>query len=365
MEIVFRVEGLDEPAGEVDLLRLEQFVAAFRTGILRSAQAALNVPAHRRALEGDDIPRFRLTDVGEGSTALVLRSADERPVTVQSVQRHVEALSDYLSGRGWPVYMYAGERQAWGQVYRTLVTERAGSRVRVSVNERAVTVDEGAIDALERDPVLPPLQEILVTGDLHLIDVGASPHFNIRSADNDLRFELSAEIRDTVDANRWHRVRARARWEVGSNRAELVGSIEPSYDAPGITVLGEVEMPAWVSSQLDRLRRFRELKAGWLEADSIALSPRRIRAAEELSRQIARTFGDRVSGKGPFFAPTAEGTVEFEWSVGSRELICEIGQGQFNLLSSDERVDVFEGQVDQRGLFAWIAWLLGGQLPGV
>jgi hypothetical protein len=202
-----------------------------------------------------------------------------------------------------------------------------------------------------------------VTGDLHLIDVGASPHFNIRSPDNDLRFELSAGIRDAVDANRWHRVRARARWEVGSNRAELIGELERSNDAAGITVLGEVEMPAWVSSQLERLRRFRELKAGWLDVESIALSPRRIRAAEELSRQIARTFGDRASARGPFFAPTAEGTVEFEWSVERRELICEIGQGQFTILSSEDGIDVFEGEVDQRGLFAWIGWLLGGAQP--
>lgn len=362
MDVVFRIEGLDEPSGEVDLLRLEQFVIAFRSGILRSAQAALNVPAHRRALEGEEVPRFRLADIGEGSTALVLRSVDERPVTVQSVQRHVEALTDYLSGRGWPAYMYPGERQAWGHAYRALMANE-GAQVTVRLNGLEAKVDEGVVNALESAPVLPELQEVVVIGDLHLIDVGGSPHFNIHSPETDLRFDLHPGIRETVDAHRWHRVRARARWEVGSNRAGLIGDIERSVEAAGIQVIGDVALPEWVPSQLERLERFRELRAGWLDAESNALSPRRIKAAEELSRQIIRTFGDRVVAKGPFFVPTGEGTVEFEWTHGNRELICEVGLGRFSILTNEDGRDIFEGDVDQRGLFGWIDWLLGGEQP--
>ena len=57
--------------------------------------------------------------------------------------------------------------------------------------------------------------------------------------------------------------------------------------------------------------------------------------------------------------------MEFEWSVGTRELICDIGLGEFSILATQDRDDVFEGPVDQRGLFGWISWLLGGDRPNV
>jgi hypothetical protein len=364
MDLRVTVDGLEEPQGEVELLRLETFVGRFRTAVMRSAQAHLGVPAYRRTLGDEEPPHFRLVGVSPGSTGLLIRSADDRPVTVEAVGRHLAGLSEYERSGRWPPFIYPGERQAWGEAYRSLVG-RSPAIVRVAIDDQEVArVNRGLVDALEQVPVTPEYRDVVVVGELHLIEVEVQPRFHIRTPDLDLHFNLTDDIRDLVDRHRWRRVSAQARWEVGSNRAQLVGDLVESDEPAGVTVVGEVEVPGWVATQVERIRRFGTLADGWLDARSRGVPKATVQSSEELTRRIYEMFGDRIpEGSAPFFGPNSEGDIEFEWKVGDRELICEIKQGTYGLLVVEAGQEVFDGSITQRSLFGWIDWLLGGELP--
>jgi hypothetical protein len=125
-----------------------------------------------------------------------------------------------------------------------------------------------------------------------------------------------------------------------------------------------VEVPGWVTAQIERIREFRTLADGWLGARSQGIRNAAVESSVELARRIYETFGDRIPERsGPFFGPNSQGEVEFEWKVGGRELICEISRGTYGLLAIQEGYEVFDGAVTQKGLFAWIGWLLGGEQP--
>lgn len=364
MDLQVTVDGLAEPQGEVELLRLETFIARFRTAVMRSAQAHLGVPAYRRTLGDEEPPHFRLAGVLPGSTDLLIRSANDRSVTVEAVTRHIAGLSEYARTGRWPPFIYPGERQAWGDAYRALVG-RTQAVVRVAIDGIEVArVNRGVVDALEQVPATPEYREVRVVGQLHLIEVDLHPRFYIRTPDLDLHFILTDEIRDVVDRHRWRRVRAHARWEVGSNRAQLIGDLVESDELAGVTVVGEVEVPGWVATQVERIRRFGTFADGWLDAQSRGVPNATVQSSEELTRRIYEMFANRIpEGSAPFFGPNSQGDIEFEWKVGDRELICEIERGSFGLLALEAGREVFDGSTTQRSLFAWIDWLLGGELP--
>src|SRR5258708_31320343 len=155
MDLTFRIDGLNDPSGAIDLARLEQFVARFRSAVVRSAQAELGVPAYRRRLDGHDAPRFRLQDLSEGSTALVLRSVEDDHLTSQAVARHLDALAEFQASGSWPSYIYPGERESWGRVYTSLLPPTGGAgAVTINGAERA-RLDRAAAEELERKPGLP------------------------------------------------------------------------------------------------------------------------------------------------------------------------------------------------------------------
>jgi hypothetical protein len=367
MDLIVRLEGLNEPSGQIDLRRLEHFANRFRAALLRSAQAALGIPAYRRTLGDEEPPSFRLAGLTDGSTGLLLRSADDRNLTIESATRHLEGVNSYVATGQWPPYIYPGERQAWGYFYATLFDRRREGVAVVTVDgvEKA-RIDRGVMDALEQAPILPNYQLVTVIGELRLIEWEGQPHFNVRTPEVDLNFPMTDEIRESVDANRWRRVRALARWEVGTNRAQLVGDMESTQDPAGISVVGEVAVPGWVSNQIERIQRFARLPAGWSGPASKPVPGPRMETAKDLTQQIYEVFGDRIPPQSaPYFVPTAAGTVEFEWRVGNRELICELVSGGYDLLAVEAGEDIHEGTVVQRELFSWISWLLGGPRPGV
>lgn len=361
MDLKFHVVGLDDPPGEIDLLRLEQFAARFRAAIMASAKAELNVAAYRRTLPDEDPPRFRLADLTKGSTTLQVRSTDERPLTIQSATRHLDAVRTFIRDGGWPTYVLPGERQAWGAMYRGLAG-RQSVIVEVSVDGVAqARMEPSLVAALEQADLSPRFEHVEIVGELHLIEWANDPHFNIRTSDNDLRFALLPEFEDVIDGLRWKRVLARAQVEIGTNRARLLEEPVLTNETARLTVVSEVAVPGWVSKQLGRIHGFASLAPGWRGPQSRAIAANQRDAADELTRRIHEQFGSRIGDRrGPYFVPSAYGHLEFEWRVDDRELICELHGAKYELMARRGSEEQFDGAVDQRELFEWIRWLLDG-----
>src|SRR5260370_31912149 len=127
VEIRFRLTLRGEPSGTIDLGRLEGFAKAFRAATLKSAQASLSIPSFRHSLRDEPRPDYRLVDLTDGSTTLVLASSDDRPVTREAVSRHLEAVEEYDRTGAWPPYVYPGGLQAWAEVYQTLFRRSSGA----------------------------------------------------------------------------------------------------------------------------------------------------------------------------------------------------------------------------------------------
>jgi hypothetical protein len=329
---------------------------------LRSAQAALGIPSYRRRLGDEAPPEYRLSHLAPGSTTVGLVSVDDRQVSVDAVTRHLDGLDDFIRTGQWPRHMYPGERQAWADVYGSLFRGDLGASALVSVNGgEARRVDTAVREELAREPITPAYEEVQVVGSLHLIEVEVSPRFKIRTEDVDLSFELTAEIQPEVDGLRWRRVRARALWEVGSNRAKLIGSLELSADPAGVVTTRQIEVPKWISVEATRISDLARLPDGWGGSESKRVKPSMVERANELVRRIFESFPELVSvGSYPHFGPNLDGNIEFEWQVQDRFLNGEILPTGFDLLVVQGKEDLYEGTVSHKQLFEWISWLLTG-----
>ena len=365
MDIVIRLDIPGVPTGEIELSRLEQLAAEFRAATFSSAKASLDVPAYRRTLGDEERPEYRLASLSEGSTKLLIRSADDRQVTINAVERHLRAITDYRATGEWPRSFDVGERQDWGAFYRSLIRGSLGAVTTTTVEGLdVVTVDAPLVEAMRQEPVIPEYQRVELVGELHLIDVRGVPHFKIQTRDLDMSFELLDPYVDNVDSHRWQRVRVQAKWSVGTKHAQLIAPVEASQDEAGLTVIGNVATPAWINQVIDRLSRFEELRDGWLGRGSLAISSRRRDAARDLARRINEVFAERMpEGSSPFFAPTSDGGIEFEWTIEDRELIGEILSDDYDLLATLQGEDMFDGKVSRATLFGWINWLIAGGDP--
>lgn len=365
MDIVIRLDIPGLPTGEIELFRLEQLAAEFRAATFSSAKASLDVPAYRRSLGDEERPEYRLASLSEGSTKLLIRSTDERQITITAVERHLRAITDYRTTGEWPRFFDVGERQDWGAFYRSLIRGSSTAVTSTTVDGLdVVTIDAPLVEAMRQEPAIPEYKRVELVGELHLIDVRGVPHFKIQTRDLDMSFELLDPYRDSVDRHRWQRVRAQAKWSVGTRHAQLIAPVEPSQDEAGLTVIGDVETPTWISQIMDRLRRFEDLRDGWLGRGSLAISLPRRSAARDLARRISEVFAERIpKGSSPFFAPTSDGGVEFEWAIEDRELIGEILSDDYDLLATLKGDDMFDGRVSRATLFGWINWLIAGGDP--
>lgn len=360
----FRLIKTGDPDGQIEVGRLGEFARRFQTATFRSAQAALNIPAYRRNLGDEPRPQYRLTALGEGSVTLTVEAVDDRAVSAEAVTRHLEGLVDYRRTGRWPSHIYLGERQAWAELYRSVV-RHDDSVAEVAWNGAdPLRVDNVAVAAMAQEPTEPTFSRITCIGDLHMIEVERNPRFRINTEEIDLVFDLADDILVRIDPLRWRRVRAEALWEQGTNRARLIGGIEETDEPAGVTVLGEVAVPSWVTNQLERITRLAGLPA-WSVAPGIPkIRKSAADVAAELTRRINEQFGDRVPpDHGPFFAPNHEGNLEFEWQIGDRFLLCEIVPAGYHVLATEGNNVLWDGEVRHKELFDWIDWVLGGTRP--
>ncbi len=114
----------------------------------------------------------------------------------------------------------------------------------------------------------------------------------------------------------------------------------------------------WTSAQLSRIRSFGMHPDGWHGSGSRAVSRDRVDAALRLCLEIETRFriGEQ---RGPFFSPNEDGNVEFEWRIGDREIVSEIGESGFGVVALDSDTERFAGSVQHDGLIDWLAWLTG------
>jgi hypothetical protein len=365
VDITFRLELLGDPAGQIDLRRLYAFSRRFRAAALRSAQAALSVPAYRRTLGDEPAPEYRLSGLSEGSTVLRVSTADERPISSQAVTRHIEAIEAFSRTGEWPPHMYAGERQAWAEVYRSLFRRDRGAAAVVQVNGGGgLRVDAALTEQLAKAQLAPDYQEVELVGTLHLIEVEVNPEFRIRTETIDLTFPLTDDVQARVDELRWRRVLARALWEVGSQHARLTAPLEATDQPAGLIAGRHLELPAWVSAATARIDSLTHLADGWDGPGTKRLSKTVIERGREFVRRIFESFSESVSPQAPpRFGPNSDGGLEFEWQIGDRFLNGEILSGGYDLYAAEGDEDLFEGPVSQEELFGWIRWLLTGERP--
>jgi hypothetical protein len=155
VEIRFRLTLPGEPPGTIDLARLEGFAKAFRSATLRSAQTSLSIPSYKQSLGDEPRPDYRLVELTDGSTTLVITSTDDRPVARDAVSRHLEAVEEYNRVGHWPPYMYVGELQGWAEVYQTLFRHASNAEAVVSVDGINRRVTHSSVEALAREPARP------------------------------------------------------------------------------------------------------------------------------------------------------------------------------------------------------------------
>jgi len=364
MEIRFRLVLPGEPTGTIDLSRLEAFAKTFRAATLRSAQAALSIPTYRHSLGEEARPEYRLVDLTDGSTTLVLSGTDDRPLTREAVVRHLNAVDHHNRTGVWPPYVYPGELQAWGSVYTSLMRRVATAEAEVTVDGVTNRITQHAVEALSKEPLRPMYREVILIGQLHLID-SAEDHrrFQIATTDADLTFDLVEPI-ETIDPFRWKRVRAHALWEVGTRRGRLLEGLQVSEKPMSIQVIRELEAPDWVVAMLQRIDAFTQLESGWNGPGSRRVTASRIEAAQELMRRLYERYPDAIpEGAIPSFVPTSAGGIEFDWEVGDRFLNVELVEGGYELAAVDGENPLYEGRATQQQVFAWIEWLLTGEAP--
>lgn len=362
MEITFRLTVLGDPDGQIDLQRLASFAQNFHTATLRSAQAALGIPAYRHALGDEPPPRYRLKRLSEGSTALTVVSVDNREISEEAVTRHLKGLDEYTRTGRWPPHIYPGERQAWAEVYGSLFRTDKNAVALVSVNSgEPRRIDMSTRDELSREPRAPTYEEIDLVGDLHLIEMKFSPRFQIKAEDLDLTFELADQMRAAVDGLRWQRVRAKALWEVGSKRATLTSAPQPTGEPSGIKDRRAIDVPEWLMRERGRIMSFADLHDGWAAGGGHRVRPSTVERANELARRLFEAFPESAAAPTPHFGPNVDGNIEFEWQVGDRFLNGEIMPTGFDLLAMKGDEGVYEGPARQAELFQWVAWLLTGE----
>jgi hypothetical protein len=363
MDFTFRLVSTDDPDGEIGLPRLVAFGRRFQNATFRSAQAELSIPAFRKSLGDEPRPMYRLKAIGEGSTRLTIASVDERPLSRLAVTRHLDAIRLRQETGNWPVGMYRGELEAWGEFYSSVLggLDRASVEVSDGVADRQV--DRTLVAALKEAHPEPEYRRISCVGSLHMIEVKKRPQFRIDTEEVDLMFEVEeSEVLSVVDPLRWQRVQARAIWEVGTNRARLSGPLELSEAPAGVVVEEEVELPGWVTEQFQRLESLKDLRQGWEGPASRAISKTAAESAHELTRQIALQFGSLIPAEAsPYFFPNEEGHLEFEWQVDDRFLLCVVRPDGYLVLATRGSETLHEGQITQAGLFGWLRWLFTGE----
>ncbi len=361
MDFQYRLVVQGEPAGQISLTRLIAFSRGFQIATFRSAQAELHIEAFRRKLGDEARPEYRLSGLTDGSSTLTVTSVDDRPLSGLAVTRHLVGTEQYRSTGRWPNELYQGELEAWGDFYAKILTGEH-SLVEIKTPDGEYRIDKVIATALSEAQQPAEVRRITCVGRLHMIEVEKQPRFRINTEEIDLIFDLPDDSLLVVDPMRWQRVRAEAIWQVGTRRAELVGSLEPTDAPAGVTVEEEMPFPAWVNDQVERLTRLGGLRAGWDTPKSAAIRGVSTRTGQELSRRIYAQFRDQLEGKTtPYFFPNEAGNVEFEWQVGGRFMVCELVPGGYDVLVADGERNLYEGRVDHARLFAWIGWLLTGE----
>jgi len=362
MEFQFRLVLPGEPEGQIGLGRLLQFAREFQVATFRSAQAELNIPAFRRKLGDEPRPQYRLIRLDAGSVRLTVASVDEREISRLAVTRHLTALTRYDAERVWPARMYQGELQAWGAFYTDILADTEHAYVEVGFDGATHRVNKVLATALTEARPVPQRQRITCIGTLHMIEIEKRPRFRVDTEEVDLVFELQEGTMPIVDPLRWQRVKVEALWEVGTNRAQLIGNIEPTQEPAGVTVEEDITFPKWIEEQEQRLRDLSVLKVGWNGPKSQTVNPAIARSATELSRRIYARFSSQIpQDSSPYFFPNDEGNVEFEWQVGPRFLLAEVVPNGYDLLAARDRDTLYEGEASQNLLFDWIRWLLTGE----
>ncbi len=338
------------------------FAQKFQLATFRSAQAELHIPAYRRKLGDEARPQYRLTRLSGGSAVLTVATEDGRDISNLAVTRHLDALRHYERTGAWPLAMYQGELQAWGDFYTSILGGHERATVEVRASGEPLRIDRVRATALIDAAPEPEYRRVTCIGELHMIEVAKKPKFRINTEETDLVFDLPEDALLIVDPLRWRRVRAEAIWQVGTNRARLAGTLEPSNEPAGITVEEDVTYPAWVNDQLERIAGFQTLRAGWSSARSAAVRRGAIEPGQELTRRIYAQFANLIPpGSSPYFFPTDEGNVEFEWQVGPRFLMSEVVPAGYEILASQGKESLYEGTVNHAALFDWIRWLLTGE----
>jgi hypothetical protein len=364
MEVRLRILVPGEPAGTIDLARLEGFAKAFRVATLRSAQAAMNVPSFRHTLGDQPRPEYRLVDLTDGSTTLVLNSVDERPLTREAVTRHLEAVQQHERTGSWPGHVYGGELQAWADVYQSLFRKSSDAEAIVTVDGDTQRITRHDVEALAREPKRPMYREVILIGDLHLIDTAEGrQRYQIGNDDADLVFELGVEPIETIDPFRWKRVRAHALWEVGTRRGRLQEPLALTEEPRGIQVLRELEAPNWVLTLLKQIESYTDLTLNWNDRGSRKVTAGRTEAAQEFLRRVYERFGEQIAQAVPSFIPNSAGNIEFDWELGDRFLNVEFVDGRYEVLATVRDTDLYAGPASQQEVFAWINWLLTGEAP--
>lgn len=375
--IIISVDKPGIPPGKVLSEDAGSLSSGLHDSLARLIQRQLGFPwrANLRN-EAKRLTRVALTGVTEGSGVLIYESLP--PPDVRG--RHPSAIAalDLVMGvrtfsdsHIWPAYLPPVVRNRLGNAVAAALT-KDDDRVIIAVEEDGFSaqceISYRVKDAMQAPEEFAPDEPVEVIGKIVELDK------------RNLSFKVEASSRTvTVEVNEWQfrDVDSHLRWE----KVFIAGY---PRDVKGRTVHNVTELRAATDDEEDGFNLAHELRRG---ERTETYQQTRARAEKLLSLDEGwNTYGARSPGKravyfalhflrdaigvfldhgltvpSPFLVPTTSGGVQFEWSVGPRELELEMPEkGRFEFLMVDGSEEV-EGEASRWTAMRLLRWVITGE----
>lgn len=367
------------PSGAVLLSDAGTLVDGFQDAVARIIQQQLGYQASGRLRkESQDLSTMVLVGIGEGSGVLeceTLPINDESeirdPVSVAAYEL-VSAIETYNRTKIWPTNLPASIRNRFGQAVAPVIDGSDGSNtITISVKENGSSldcyIDSFVEEALQLPDEFPIHEQVEIVGEMYDINK-RSKSFKLETGQGTVEVKFGEKNFAEVDRLRWDRIfvsgfpvdeRCRSIENLTALRkaenSEEVGIVLPS-------AMREVERSQAVLYARQKSEEFRALSDGWDSYKATSPAKSTIDFALNFLQDATSMFAAySLVLPTPFFAPTLNGGVQFEWEKSGRELELEITRpNDFCYLKVSDHSES-EGMASRWEAMRLIRWVFTGE----
>lgn len=376
-KIIITVDKPSVPRGMVLVEDAGSLSSGLHDSLARLVQRQLGYPwrANLRS-EAKRLTRVALTGVTGGSSVLLYEGLPApgftgRHPSVIAAFDLVGGISSYNERHSWPAYLPPVVRN---RMAHAVAPALADPRDRV-----VITVEDNGSRA--ECEITPQVREAMQVPEDFAPDESVEVVGRIVEIDKrNLSFKIDAASKTvTVEVDEWQfgRVDSELRWErVFVEGYPRDGKCRSVYRVTGLRAASEEEEDGiTLSHELRRgentetyqqvkgkAERLLSLVEGWDTYNAKSPSKRTTAFSLHFLRDAIGVLLDHgIDVPPPFFVPTSSGGVQFEWTVGSRELELEIPEkGRFEFLATDGSKED-EGEASRWTAMRLLRWVITGE----